>query len=182
MVASGTRRFLNFTSLGAQERKRNIVADLPINYGKPPAYRYYKGEPGKDIAAVSREELRAAIRKCHQTLWEGGKRSPIVAFGEFCKIIFVKIRDEMDRTRPKGQPYDFQRGTDDTDEGPTRMVELFKKASVSRAPISTPRVSPSWNYSWAVLLWFLSSEAMKVSLKQQFFNSNRLIFHHNRII
>ena len=105
IVAGKTRRFLNFTGTGAQERKKNIVADLPINYGKPPAYRYYKGEPGKDIAAVSREELRSAIRKCHQTLWEGGKRSPIVAFGEFCKIVFVKIRDEIDRTRAKGKPY-----------------------------------------------------------------------------
>jgi type I restriction enzyme M protein len=76
IVAGKTRRFLNFTGTGAQERKKNIVADLPINYGKPLAYRYYKGELGKDVAAVSREELRAAIRKCHQTLWKGRQAQP----------------------------------------------------------------------------------------------------------
>ena len=65
-----------------------------IRYGKPPEWRFYKNANGKDLAAVPREELRAAIRKCHQTLWEGGRRSPIAAFGEFCKIIFVKHRDE----------------------------------------------------------------------------------------
>jgi len=134
VIAGGTRKFLNFTATGAQERKRNIVADLPVNYGKPPAYRYYKGESGKDIAAVSREELRTAIRKCHQTLWEGGKRSPIVAFGEFCKIIFVKIRDEMDRTRAKGRPYDFQRGTDDTDEDLAARVQRLYDEEKKREP------------------------------------------------
>ena len=134
VMAGNTRRFLNFTGVGSLERKSNIIADLPINYDKPPAYRYYKGEPGKDIAAVSREELRAAIRKCHQTLWEGGKRSPIVAFGEFCKIVFVKIRDETDRTRAKGKPYDFQRGTDDTDEELAERIQRLYDEEKKREP------------------------------------------------
>jgi type I restriction enzyme M protein len=134
IVAGGTRRFLNFTATAPGERKRNIIADLPIDYGRPPAYRYYKGEPGKDLAAVSREELRAAIRKCHQTLWEGGKRSPIVAFGEFCKIVFVKIRDETDRARPKGKPYAFQRGTDDTDEDLARRIQELYDDEKKREP------------------------------------------------
>ncbi len=142
IVAGSTRRFLNFTGTGAQERKRNIVADLPVNYGKPPAYRYYKGETGKDIAAVSREELRSAIRKCHQTLWEGGKRSPIVAFGEFCKIVFVKIRDETDRTRLKGKPYAFQRGTDDTDEDlATRIQQLYDEEKKREPDVFTDKLN-----------------------------------------
>lgn len=134
IVAGGTRKFLNFTGVGPQERKHNIIADLPVNYGKPPPFRYYKGEPGKDLSAVSREELRAAIRKCHQSLWEGGKRSPIVAFGEFCKIVFVKIRDETDRTRPKGQPYIFQRGTDDTDEDLAERIQKLYDEEKKREP------------------------------------------------
>ncbi len=134
VMAGNTRRFLNFTGVGSLERKKNIVADLPVNYAKPPAYRYYKGEIGKDIAAVSREELLSAIRKCHQTLWEGGKHSPIVAFGEFCKIVFVKIRDETDRTRPKGKPYDFQRGTDDTDEDLAARIQQLYDEEKKREP------------------------------------------------
>lgn len=116
-VAGGTRRFLDYRKAKAGEKTSNIVSDLPVRYGNPPEWRFARGgryttrggktEKAQDLPAVPREALRAAIRKCHQTLWEGGKRSPIVAFGEFCKIIFLKIRDEK-QTRP-GHPYSFQR-------------------------------------------------------------------------
>jgi len=125
-VAGGTRRFLDFTSAKPMERKHNIISDLPIRYGKPPEWRYFKGLSGKELAAVPREELRAAIRKCHQSLWEGGRRSQIVAFGEFCKIVFVKIRDEIDTKR--AHPYAFQRRTDEADEDlATRILDLYRK-------------------------------------------------------
>lgn len=108
-VAGLTRRFLSFEKHPSSERDKNHI-QMPYRYGKPPAWRFYKGgwridkESGKkitvtDLPAIPREELRAAIRKCHQSLWEGGRRSPIAAFGEFCKIIFVKHRDEKDTTR-----------------------------------------------------------------------------------
>ena len=77
------------------EREANIIADLPRQYGKPEEYRFYKGDPNNDIQPVSKEALIGAIKKCHQTLWGGGKRNPAAAFGELCKIIFVKISDEM---------------------------------------------------------------------------------------
>lgn len=93
-ISGLTRRLLRFDKFPAGERDKNIMTDIPVRYGKPPEWRFYKNEPGKDLSAIPREELRAAIRKCHQTLWEGGRRSPIAAFGEFCKIIFVKHRDE----------------------------------------------------------------------------------------
>ncbi len=112
-IAGGTRRFLDFRKHGPQERLHNIIADLPARYGRPPEYRFYKGVPGSDLEPVAREELIAAIRKCHQTLWEGGKRSAIVAFGEFCKIIFVKIQDELKPGRKRGEPYEFQTKTDE---------------------------------------------------------------------
>ena len=70
---------------------------------------------GEDLAAVPREELRAAIRKCHQTLWEGGRRSPIAAFGEFSKIVFIKHRDENEPGyRGRRSPIAFQRRDGDT--------------------------------------------------------------------
>ncbi len=107
VVAGGTRRFLDFSDkYGVLEREENIVADLTIQYGKPEKFKYHKGGPF-DIKPVKREVLIAAIKKCHQTLWGGGRLSPPAAFGELCKIIFVKISDEKAK-RKKGEPYQFQ--------------------------------------------------------------------------
>jgi type I restriction enzyme M protein len=115
VVAGGTRKFLDADDkYGALERDKNVVADLPAGYGKPPEYKYRKGvsKDWQDIRPVSKGELIAAIKKCHQTLWGGGRLSPPAAFGEFCKIIFVKVRDEK-RPRKKGEPYQFQIKTDE---------------------------------------------------------------------
>lgn len=114
IIAGGTRRVLDVTDkFGAFEREQNILADLPKAYGKPQEYRFYKGginqkgENATDIAPVARENLIIAIKKCHQTLWGGGRLSPPTAFGELCKLIFVKISDEQ-KPRKKGEPYQFQ--------------------------------------------------------------------------
>jgi len=137
-VAGMTRRFLRFDDpqkYPPGERDKNVLADIPIRYGKPPAWRFYKGgfriERGErinatDLPAIPREELRAAIRKCHQTLWEGGRRSPITAFGEFCKLIFVKHRDEKNPEREDGQPYAFQRGDETVDSLAKRIYQLYE--------------------------------------------------------
>lgn len=107
VVAGQTRRFLDFSDkYGVLEREANIVADLPKQYGKPEEFRFRKGTKD-DIQPVSKETLIATIKKCHQTLWGGGKLSPPAAFGELCKIIFVKISDEQAR-RKRGEPYEFQ--------------------------------------------------------------------------
>ena len=125
-IAGLTRRLLRFDKFPPGERDKNNMADIPVRYGKPPEWRFYKNVTGKDLAAVPREELRAAIRKCHQTLWEGGRRSPIAAFGEFCKIIFVKHRDEKNPDRKDGKPYAFQRRDDETaEELATRIHKLY---------------------------------------------------------
>lgn len=116
VVAGATRKFLDCADkFGALERDRNVVADLPANYGKPPEYKFRKGvsKDWQDIRPVSKGELIAAIKKCHQTLWGGGRLSPPAAFGEFCKIIFVKVRDEK-ANRKKGDPYAFQIKTDES--------------------------------------------------------------------
>ena len=113
-VAGLTRRLLRFDDFPPGERDRNHLTDIPVGYGQPPAWRFLKNTPGRELSAVSREALRASIRKCHQTLWQGGKRSPIAAFGEFCKLIFIKHRDEKDLDRKDGQNYDFQRKGEET--------------------------------------------------------------------
>lgn len=117
VVAGATRRFLDCDDkkFGALERDGNQVADLPINYGKPPPYKFVKGgiDGKRDITAVEKGDLIAAIDKTHQTLWGGGRLSPPAAFGEFCKLISVKVRDEkrVEEGSP-GTVYDFQINTD----------------------------------------------------------------------
>lgn len=107
IIAGATRRVLDVTeNFGALERENNILADLPKAYGKPQEFRFYKGTDS-DIKPVPREDLISAIKKCHQTLWGGGRLSPPTAFGELCKLIFVKISDEQ-KPRRKGEPYQFQ--------------------------------------------------------------------------
>lgn len=107
IIAGGTRRVLDVTDqYGVLEREQNILADLPHAYGEPQEFRFYKGTD-TDIKPVSRENLIATIKKCHQTLWGGGRLSPPTAFGELCKLIFVKISDEQ-KARKKGEPYQFQ--------------------------------------------------------------------------
>lgn len=107
VVAGQTRRFLDFTEkYGVLEREANIVADLPRQYGKPEDWRFFKGTK-EDIQPVNKETLIATIKKCHQTLWGGGRLSPPMAFGELCKLLFVKIQDER-TPRKNGQPYEFQ--------------------------------------------------------------------------
>jgi type I restriction enzyme M protein len=115
VVAGNTRKFLDCSDkFGALERDTNVVADLPVDYGQPPEWKYRKGVSNEwqDIKPVSKGDLIAAIKKCHQTLWGGGRLSPPAAFGEFCKIIFVKVRDEK-APRSKGEPYEFQIKTDE---------------------------------------------------------------------
>lgn len=90
IVAGGTRRVIDVTEkFGAFEREQNILADLPKAYGKPQEFRFYKGTDN-DIKTVAHEDLITAIKKCHQTLWGGGRLSPPTAFGELCKLIFLR--------------------------------------------------------------------------------------------
>jgi type I restriction enzyme M protein len=133
-IAGLTRRLLRFDRLPAGERDKNHLTDIPKRYGKPPEWRFYKNKLGQDLSAVPREELRAAIRKCHQTLWEGGRRSPIAAFGEFCKIIFVKHRDEKQSDRKDGQPYDFQRRDGETAAELAKRIYKLYEAEKEREP------------------------------------------------
>ena len=133
-VAGRTRRLLRFDVFPPGEREHNHLTDIPVGYGRPPEWRFYQKGPGPDLAVVSREELRAAIRKCHQTLWEGGRRSPITAFGEFCKLIFIKHRDEKDLVRVDGQPYNFQRRNGETPAQLADRINRLYDAEKAREP------------------------------------------------
>ncbi len=123
VVAGRTRRAFDFTGkYGVLEREKNIIADLPICFGKPQEFKYHKSTE-LDIQPVDKEELISAINKCHQTLWAGGRLSPPTAFSELCKIIFVKISDEKTK-RKKGDPYEFQIKTH---ESASRLAERIRE-------------------------------------------------------
>ncbi len=133
VVAGLTRRSLDFTeAYGVLERDKNIIADIPIRYGKPQEYKYYKGGD-LDIAPVSKENLISAIRKCHQTLWGGGRLSPPTAFSELCKIIFVKISDEK-KKRKNGEPYQFQIKTHEASTSLAGRIQDLYETEQKRDP------------------------------------------------
>ncbi len=135
VVAGQTRRFLDFSEkYGVLEREANIIADLPKQYGKPEAWRFRKNTKD-DIQPVSKESLIATIKKCHDTLWGGGRLSPPLAFGELCKLLFVKIRDEQ-TPRKNGQPYEFQIKTHE----PARKLADRIKAIYQQAQDKEPDV------------------------------------------
>ena len=133
VVAGATRRAFDFTDkYGALEREENIIADLPLQYGKPEEFKYHKGG-SLDIREVSKDELIAAIKKCHQTLWGGGRLSPPTAFGELCKIIFVKISDEQAK-RKKGEPYEFQIKTHEPSRKLAERIRTLYETQKSKDP------------------------------------------------
>lgn len=135
VVAGQTRRFLDFSEkYGVLEREANIVADLPRQYGKPEEWRFFKGTKD-DIQPVSKETLIATIRKCHQTLWGGGRLSPPMAFGELCKLLFIKIQDEK-TPRKTGEPYEFQIKTHE----PSRKLAERIKAIYEQSKAKDPQV------------------------------------------
>ena len=133
-IAGLTRRLLRFDKFPSGERERNHLTDIPARYGAPPEWRFYKNKPGQDLAAVPREDLRAAIRKCHQTLWEGGRRSPIAAFGEFSKLVFLKHLDEKNDDIEDGKPYEFQRRDGETPHQLAARVEKLYAVQQEREP------------------------------------------------
>ena len=141
-VAGSRRRFLRFDKFPPGERERNHITDIPVRYDNPPEWRFYKNVAGQDLVGVSREELQAAIRKCHQTLWEGGRRTPIAAFGEFSKLVFIKHRDEKNLDRQDGEPYAFQRRDGETPEQLAARIDgLFRKEQQLEPDVFTDRIA-----------------------------------------
>ena len=133
VVAGQTRRFLDFSPrYGVLEREANIVADVPRKYGKPEEFRFRKGTQD-DISSVTKGVLISTIKKCHQTLWGGGKLSPPEAFGELCKIIFVKINDEQ-TNRKNGEPYEFQIKTHEPSDKLAGRIRSIYEAQQRKEP------------------------------------------------
>ena len=127
MVVAGNNvlRF-NVKDYPSGERENNIISDLPVRFGEPPKYKYYK-QAKKDLKIVAREELIQAFQKCHDTIWQGGKRAPTTAFDEMSKLLFCKLMDE--KSTVENAWYDFQIGTNESPAEVFKRIEtIYKKA------------------------------------------------------
>lgn len=131
VVAGQSRLFFDCSDkFGVLERQKNRLADLPIRYGKPVKIKFRKGDEQHDIAPVPKERLLTALRKCHDTIWNGGEFTPPSAFSEMCKLIFVKIADEKDTLL--GEPYVFQLATGEDDATLARRIRRLYESHRAR--------------------------------------------------
>lgn len=130
VVAGNTRTAFDVAGFKPNEREKNVIADIPIKYGKAPKYRYIKGEPKNELKIISKEDLIVTLEKAHDTIWQGGKLAPTTAFDEVAKLLFCKLQDEKERTiTKKGDPYKFQIGThEDAKTVFKRIDEIYQYA------------------------------------------------------
>src|SRR5260363_394869 len=76
--------------------------------------------------------LRFPARPC--ALRSANATRPFAAFGEFCKLIFIKHRDEKDLERVNGAPYAFQRGGNETAQQLAARIHRLYQAEQAREP------------------------------------------------
>ncbi len=127
VVAGTTKTAFDIAGFKPSEREKNVIADIPVKYGRTPKYRFIKGEEGKELKTVSKDELITALGKSHDTVWQGGKLAPTTAFDEVSKLLFCKLRDE--KLIKRDEPYKFQIGTHETaDEVFKRVNSIYLKA------------------------------------------------------
>ena len=121
--------------------EKHIISQIPQKYGKLPKYKFKKEREKSffDLRYASLNELNNKFQRCHNEIWEGGKRDPAVSFDEMSKLMFSKIYDE--RFTVFGDYYKYQIGSH---ESPSviaeRAKELYKEAQrnepdVFKAPI-----------------------------------------------
>jgi len=128
LVAGNVRIAFDIANFPPEEREKNIIADIPVRYGKVIKFKYKKGDPQWDLRDVTRDELLAKFQQCHDTLWEGGRRNPAEAFDEMSKLMYCKIQDERFLTK-KSEYYRFQVGTYETiNEVAERIRKIYKDA------------------------------------------------------
>jgi type I restriction enzyme M protein len=145
VVAGNTRRFFDVAKYASMERQRNIIADIPLAFGKVQEFRYKKNDARWDIQPVNKERLIRTLEKCNDTLWAGGEMTPIDSFDELCKIIFLKIRDEI-IPRKSGEPYEFQIKTYETSESVyNRITSLYADAIENALEVFDSKIRISHN-------------------------------------
>lgn len=102
-------------------------AELPIAYSQAPKYKYKKSEGlFEELRKVSSDELDGKYQRCHDLIWEGGKRDPAEAFDEMSKLMFAKIYDE--KFSKLGEFYRFQIGSNESYHVVAdRILKIYKE-------------------------------------------------------
>lgn len=119
--------------------EKHRLADLPIQYGQEPQYRFLKGDDQNDLKKSSYSELDTKFQLCHEEIWEGGKRDPAIAFDEISKVISSKLSDE--RFTPHGEPYQFQIGTFETHKDiADRVIALYRDVKKRNPGVFTSEI------------------------------------------
>ena len=167
VIAGNTRRFFEVGGSPSGERTQNIIADIPVGYGRVQQWRYKKGDPDWDLQVIGRDDLIRALEKCHDTLWQGGRLEPTTAFNELSKILFVKIRDEK-QPRYDGAPYDFQIKTRERPESVANRIKgLYQEAKAQDPQVFTEdiRVDDSRLFSVVNHLQGINLNATELDVK-----------------
>ena len=113
------------------ELRELTVGDIPVRYGKPSEWRFFKDDENRDIEEIEKHALMRIFKKCNQTLWDGGQLNPLEAFDELSKLIFAKISDEL-KGRKQGEPYDFQIKSNEEPEATFDRVKKIYETGLDR--------------------------------------------------
>ena len=140
VIAGNTRRFFNAKDFPQGEREQNVIADIPVRYGRVQEWRYKKNDEDWDIQALGRRDLIRVLDKCHNTLRNSGQLAPAEAFDELSKILFIKLRDEK-KPRRTGNPYAFQIKTHETPNSVAdRIKVLYQEAKAEDSEVFTREI------------------------------------------
>lgn len=130
LLACGEERHIFYVKECFQEKdlEEYRKAELPTSYGKIPKYRFKKGgDVFSELREVTLDELHEKFQKCHDAIWDGGKRDPAEAFDEMSKLMFAKIYDE--KFCKIGDFYKFQVGEHESNKDiADRIKKLYSKA------------------------------------------------------
>jgi len=108
-------------------------AELPIAYSEAPKYKYKKGgNLFEELRKVESDELDAKFQRCHNLIWEGGKRDPAEAFDEMSKLMFAKIYDE--KFTKIGEYYRFQIGSNENPDIVAKRIKRIYKEVQNKEP------------------------------------------------
>jgi len=127
VVAGNTKTAFDVAGFKSSEREKNVIADIPIKFGKAPKYKFIKGDKTNDLKIVYREDLIGALKKSHNSVWQGGKLAPTAAFDEVAKLLFCKLKDE--KGTKKNDFYKFQIGSHETHEDVYKRIQGIYKAA-----------------------------------------------------
>lgn len=112
------------------ERTENLLGtrdELPKSYGNISQFGIIAGDPENDIGKKPVKVVENLVRRAHGLIWAGGKRDPLTAFDEWCKLLFAKIYDERHTANTKPRRFQVGRGEQDV-AAANRIREVYADA------------------------------------------------------